>query len=56
MTETERRGLDIACDVLADSAGRTQREQCEIDAAIEWIRRQQAIDTRRRQPRGQYKL
>lgn len=57
MTDSERRGLELAKDILRrearQAADLTQRFE-DLIAAVKWIAHQQAIDERRRKPRGKY--
>jgi hypothetical protein len=60
MTDSERRGLDIARVLLhreLDAGNGPEDEQGEkdLEAALAWIRQQQAIDKKRREKRGQYR-
>jgi hypothetical protein len=54
MTESERRGAELARDLLAREllGGNHNDNDADIQAGIDWLNNQMAIDTKRRQPRG----
>lgn len=59
MTEEESRGLDIVRQLLhreLDAGNGPEDEQGvkDLQAALEWVRRQQTIGRARRQRRGKY--
>lgn len=54
MTESERKGVELARDLLAREllGGNCNDSEVDMQAGIDWINNQLTIDTKRRQPRG----
>lgn len=61
MSPAVRRGLQLAKDLLrrelyvAKGGEMSEREEKDLHATIKWIAHQEAIDDKRRKPRGEYR-